>query len=173
MPVSLLLYCRCCCRYNYWSPVVFLQYTVICRNRLMHARHQSSRVTPPAPTLIAVPLGVPLQATVPKTLTQQYLFMPQQMKTCFVVQVLFFAPVPSVSSINCHCTYVCAGSDKRWTLINALESKSCFFRLPFELRNFCVPFEPCSMIRGSVEALFRLFRQGSICPAPRQTAKRR
>ncbi|CAM9870302.1 unnamed protein product [Ectocarpus sp. 6 AP-2014] len=28
------------------------------------------------------------KATVPKTLTQQYLFMPQQMKTCFVVQTL-------------------------------------------------------------------------------------
>lgn len=27
------------------------------------------------------------KATVPATLTQEYLFMPQQMKTCFVVQV--------------------------------------------------------------------------------------
>lgn len=30
-----------------------------------------------------------LQATIPATLTQQYLFMPQQMKTCFVVQVTY------------------------------------------------------------------------------------
>ena len=36
------------------------------------------------------PVGVcgnATQATIPATLTQEYLFMPQQMKTCFVVQV--------------------------------------------------------------------------------------
>ena len=50
-----------------------------------------------------------LQATIPATLTQQYLFVPQQMKTCFVVQVnplvkcgenMLAAPLSNLSHVD-------------------------------------------------------------------------
>ena len=54
-------------------------------------KRHSPRPPPPPPFLASdsCPCFVRVQATVPATLTQEYLFMPQQMKTCFVVQVCF------------------------------------------------------------------------------------
>ena len=58
-------------------------------NQVVNVTHHGRHRRPPFLASDSCPCFVRVQATVPATLTQEYLFMPQQMKTCFVVQVCF------------------------------------------------------------------------------------